>query len=140
MMAKVKGPKKNVGVNPPYPVKSTSPVSSDAAVEPVTAATVASALAPERTGTTQAEVSAPEAVKPTPTSTPTKTEMRKTVGRPEIVKAESRPNLVPINVQEDMRRLAYFFSERRGFEAGHESEDWFKAEREIRERYHQQSA
>jgi hypothetical protein len=31
-------------------------------------------------------------------------------------------------------------AERRGFEPGHESEDWLAAEREVRQRYHQQSA
>jgi len=31
-------------------------------------------------------------------------------------------------------------SERRGFESGHEAEDWLAAEREIRQRYRQQSA
>jgi hypothetical protein len=31
-------------------------------------------------------------------------------------------------------------AERRGFEPGHEAEDWFAAEREVRQRYHQHSA
>jgi hypothetical protein len=31
-------------------------------------------------------------------------------------------------------------AERRGFEPGHESDDWFAAEQEIRQRYHQYSA
>jgi hypothetical protein len=31
-------------------------------------------------------------------------------------------------------------SERRGFEPGHEAEDWLAAESEIRHRYHQHSA
>ncbi len=60
--------------------------------------------------------------------------------KPSIVKNEARTNLVPINVEEEVRRLAYLLSERRGFEPGHESEDWLAAEREIRQRYHQQSA
>jgi hypothetical protein len=53
---------------------------------------------------------------------------------------DGRANLVPINVEDEVRRLAYLLSERRGFEPGHETEDWLSAEREIRERYHQQSA
>jgi hypothetical protein len=53
---------------------------------------------------------------------------------------DGRANLVPINVDDEIRRLAYLMSERRGFEPGHDAEDWLKAEREIRERYHQQSA
>jgi len=64
----------------------------------------------------------------------------KTVRKPEIVKTEARPNLVPINLENEIRRLAYLLSERRGFEPGHEAEDWLTAEREVRQRYHQQSA
>jgi hypothetical protein len=47
---------------------------------------------------------------------------------------------VPINLEDEVRRLAYLLSERRGFEPGHETEDWLTAEREVRQRYHQQSA
>lgn len=68
------------------------------------------------------------------------TETRKSGRKPEIVKSEARANLVPINVEEEVRRLAYLLSERRGFEPGHEAEDWLTAEREIRQRYRQQSA
>jgi hypothetical protein len=60
--------------------------------------------------------------------------------RPAIVKSDVRPNLVPINLEDEIRRLAYLLSERRGFEPGHETEDWLTAEREVRQRYHQQSA
>ena len=69
-----------------------------------------------------------------------KTEAKKTARRPEIVRTEPRANLVPINLDDEIRRLAYLLSERRGFEAGHETEDWVTAEREIRQRYHQHSA
>jgi len=69
-----------------------------------------------------------------------KTIRKKTTTKPEIVKTESRANLVPINVEEEIRRLAYLLSERRGFEPGHEAEDWFAAECEVRQRYHQHSA
>lgn len=67
---------------------------------------------------------------------PRKAEARK----PAIVRAESRANLVPINLEDEIRRLAYLLSERRGFIPGHETEDWLAAEREVRDRYHQQSA
>lgn len=74
----------------------------------------------------------------------TKTEKRvaaqRNARKPEIVKAESRSNLVPINLEDEIRRLAYLLSERRGFEPGHETDDWVSAEREIRQRYRQQSA
>ena len=69
-----------------------------------------------------------------------KPEVRPTTRKPEIVKSESRANLLPINLDEEVRRLAYLFSERRGFESGHETEDWLNAEREVRQRYQQHSA
>jgi len=69
-----------------------------------------------------------------------KTEPKKAARKPEIVRTEARPNLVPINLEDEIRRLAYLFSERRGFEAGHETEDWLAAEHEVRQRYHQLSA
>jgi len=69
-----------------------------------------------------------------------KAETRKPARKPEIVKNDVRANLVPINVEDEVRRLAYLLSERRGFEPGHEAEDWLAAEREIRQRYRQQSA
>jgi len=46
-------------------------------------------------------------------------------------------NLVPVNLDEEIRQLAYLFSERRGFVPGHETEDWLAAEHEVRARYHQ---
>jgi hypothetical protein len=47
-------------------------------------------------------------------------------------------NLVPINLEDEIRKAAYLISERRGFVAGYESEDWMAAEREVRQRYRQQ--
>jgi hypothetical protein len=60
--------------------------------------------------------------------------------KPAIVKNELRPNVVPINLEDEIRRLAYLLSERRGFEPGHEAEDWLSAEREVLQRYHQHTA
>jgi len=60
--------------------------------------------------------------------------------KPTIVRSESRATVVPINLEEEIRRLAYLLSERRGFEPGHETEDWLAAEHEILQRYHHQSA
>jgi Protein of unknown function (DUF2934) len=60
--------------------------------------------------------------------------------KPAIVRSDARPNVVPINLEDEIRRLAYLLSERRGFEPGHEAEDWLAAEREVLQRYHQQSA
>jgi Protein of unknown function (DUF2934) len=52
--------------------------------------------------------------------------------------AEAKTNVVPINLEEEIRRRAYELSEQRGFVPGHENEDWLNAEREITTRYHQQ--
>ncbi len=60
--------------------------------------------------------------------------------RPEVVKTEPRATLVPINLEDEIRRAAYLMAEKRGFEPGHETEDWIAAEREVRQRYHRQSA
>jgi Protein of unknown function (DUF2934) len=73
-------------------------------------------------------------------SEPKQTAPRKIARKPEIVKTEPRANLVPINLEDEIRRLAYLLSERRGFQPGHEAEDWIAAEREIHQRYHQHSA
>jgi hypothetical protein len=68
-----------------------------------------------------------------------KNTVRKSTRKPEIVKTDSRSNLIPINLEDEIRRLAYLLSERRGFVPGHETEDWLSAEHEVRERYHQQT-
>jgi Protein of unknown function (DUF2934) len=80
---------------------------------------------------TTAGKNAPETTQPEP---------KKASRKPTIVKTEARASIVPINVDEEIRRLAYLMSERRGFEPGHETEDWLAAEHEIRQRYRQQSA
>ncbi len=70
----------------------------------------------------------------------TQPEPKKPSRKPTIVKTEARASIVPINLDDEIRRLAYLLSERRGFEPGHETEDWLAAEHEIRQRYRQQSA
>ncbi len=57
--------------------------------------------------------------------------------------SEVRKNLVPINLDEEIRRRAYELWEQRGYESGHEDEHWRLAETEILSRYterHQHSA
>jgi hypothetical protein len=78
------------------------------------------------------------AEKSTPEITPT--EPKTSSRRPTIVKTDTRASVVPINVDEEIRRLAYLISERRGFEPGHETEDWLAAENEVRQRYRQQQS
>lgn len=49
-----------------------------------------------------------------------------------------RKNLVPINLEDEIRRRAYEIYVERGSTPGSESEDWFAAEREIVARYKQE--
>lgn len=58
----------------------------------------------------------------------------------EVLKNDSRKNLVPINLDDEIRRRAYELYQHRGSGSGSEADDWLTAEREIRQRYHQQSA
>src|SRR5689334_6182670 len=107
-----------------------------------------SIMAKPRSPKKQNGVAAATAVQTAPAATPTvETAPIESVAeptmapkKPTIVRSEPRANLVPINVDEEIRRLAYLLSERRGFEPGRETEDWLTAEREVRQRYHQQSA
>ncbi len=90
-------------------------------------------------GTTPAEVAAAEVRTAAP-------EPRKL----EVVKSEPRKNgaapnqasanLVPINLEDEIRRRAYELYQQRGATSGGEAEDWLTAEREVRQRYRQQSA
>ena len=57
-----------------------------------------------------------------------------------VVRTDSRATIMPINMEEEIRRRAYELSERRGFTSGHETEDWLMAESEVMQRYHQHSA
>jgi hypothetical protein len=87
-----------------------------------------------------AAVAAPSSTLPTNTTETAPVEPTKSLRKPAIVRTDARANLVPINLDDEIRRLAYLLSERRGFEPGHESEDWLTAEHEVRQRYRQQSA
>ncbi len=127
-MAKPKAPKKNVGGQGIVPAAITP--------TPVPTELAASATAP----VPPTQASKPETRQTEQKTEPRKAEPKRVNGKPEIIKTESRSNLVPINMDEEIRRLAYLLSERRGFEPGHEAEDWLAAETEIRQRYHQQSA
>jgi hypothetical protein len=53
---------------------------------------------------------------------------------------EPRKNVVPINLDDEIRRRAYELYQQRGTASGSEAEDWMTAEREVLQRYHQQSA
>ena len=123
-MAKPKSPntKKSAALNPPISTSSPSLPTNGGA---------AAAAAPAMEANTAPAQSATTASKAAP---------RKTARKPELVKPEARANLVPISLEEEIRQLAYLFAERRGFQSGHETEDWLAAEAEVRQRYHQQRA
>jgi hypothetical protein len=57
----------------------------------------------------------------------------------EVVKTEPR-RVVPINVEDEIRRRAYELYQQRGAKPGSEREDWLAAEREVKQRYHQQQS
>ncbi|MFZ0318514.1 MAG: DUF2934 domain-containing protein [Candidatus Sulfotelmatobacter sp.] len=80
-----------------------------------------------------AAVSAPSDVKPESQAVP---ETRKF----EIRKTEPRKNVVPINLEDEIRRRAYELYQQREPGAGSDAEDWLTAEREVMQRYHQRSA
>jgi len=58
----------------------------------------------------------------------------------EVVKSDVRKNLVPINLDDEIRKRAFELYQQRGAGGGSEAEDWLRAEREVRQRYRQQSA
>lgn len=58
---------------------------------------------------------------------------------PQLV-TDTRKNVVPINLEDEIRRRAYEIYLERGSGSGNESEDWLTAEREVRSRYQAQSA
>ena len=132
-MARPKFPKGSNDAKPTIPANSSLPLSD-------------TRMSDTRTSDTRSDSSNSSSVglaEAPPLSTATETrkpEARKPARKPEVVKTEARANLVPINLEDEIRRLAYLLSERRGFEPGHEAEDWIAAEREIRQRYRQQSA
>ena len=115
-MAKPRTPKKNTEVSP--------------AISPATSAPIANPNVPT------VEAASPLLASPQTA----KAETKKATRKPEIVRTDSRATLVPINLDEEIRRLAYLYSERRGFQPGHETEDWLTAEHEVLQRYHQHSA
>jgi Protein of unknown function (DUF2934) len=57
----------------------------------------------------------------------------------EVVKTEPR-RVVPINIEDEIRRRAYELYQQRGGAHGNEAEDWLAAEREVRQRYKQQQS
>jgi DUF2934 family protein len=57
----------------------------------------------------------------------------------EVMKTDPRGSVVPINLEDEIRRRAYELSQHRGFASGRETEDWLRAENEVLQRYSQPS-
>jgi Protein of unknown function (DUF2934) len=84
-------------------------------------------------GTTAAEAAAEVKVAPEPWKMGVvKNEPRKN--------AAPAVNLLPINLEDEIRRRAYELYQQRGTASGSEAGDWLNAEREIKQRYRKQSA
>jgi|ERR1700683_1706217 len=115
----------------------TSPASSPTVSAPAVQTPVVQA--PDLKEKAQEKV---QAVAPTPAPVAMKPET-KTAPEPrkklEVVKTEPR-RVVPINVEEEIRRRAYELYQQRGAKPGGEREDWLAAEREVRQRYQQQQS
>jgi hypothetical protein len=58
----------------------------------------------------------------------------------EVRKPDIRKNVVPINLEDEIRRRAYELYQQRGPGVGSEADDWFTAEHEVMQRYRQHSA
>jgi hypothetical protein len=59
----------------------------------------------------------------------------------EMVKTEPRKNVVvPIKLEDEIRRRAYELYVQRGNAPGSAAEDWLTAEREVRQRYQKQQS
>ncbi|HEX3320509.1 MAG TPA: DUF2934 domain-containing protein [Terriglobales bacterium] len=65
---------------------------------------------------------------------------RKRVSKTAEPTVETKSNVFPINLDEEIRKRAFELYEQRGSVAGYENEDWLTAEREVLARYRQQSA
>jgi hypothetical protein len=83
-----------------------------------------------------AAAGASSAATPVMSSTASAPETRKF----EVHKSEPRRNVVPINVEDEIRRRAYELFLQRGQGPGNEADDWLAAEREVMQRYRQQRA
>lgn len=86
----------------------------------------------------KAPVTIPEVSAPETASVPVKAEPRPVEVKSESMRkpsAEPRRVVIPINLEEEIRRRAYQLYEERGCTPGHENDDWLVAEREVLTRY-----
>lgn len=66
------------------------------------------------------------------TSTTGNKPAKKTPARKTKIQQNGQPEPRPQDLQERIAKRAYELAERRGFAPGHEAEDWYQAEEEIR--------
>jgi hypothetical protein len=147
-----RSPKSKAAVETPAPNSTVAPVTAQ--VKPSVQVAAADSQPESRS---QSAVGKTPAAKPEMTSKPQTASKTEVTSRPEaskpeasqsastgkifgVRKAEARQNVVPINIEDEIRRRAYELSQQRDPHSGSEAEDWFKAEREIMQRYQQQSA
>jgi hypothetical protein len=143
----------HLGVCKEYPImaktktpRTTSPRTKKNVAElPVTPVVTASETsAPEvRNETAARSEMKPQEVRPTVQApvAEVKAEIKAVETRePRKTFAEARHMVVPINLEEEIRRRAYQLYEERGCTPGHENDDWLVAEREILTRYTTQRA
>src|SRR6202030_880642 len=77
------------------------------------------------------------AAEPTPAEVKPEAKITPEPRKLEVVKTEPR-RVVPINLEDEIRRRAYELYQQRGGAPGSEAQDWLAAEREVRQRYKQQ--
>ncbi len=75
-----------------------------------------------------------------PRSNGGKTRAKQTSATDLQLASDSKQNVIPINLEEEIRLRAYELYEQRGCEPGREHEDWLVAERELLSRYSQQQS
>jgi hypothetical protein len=122
--------------------KTQDNLPNPASIPDVSAAPVTEAASTEVKPEAPAALAVKSATGPqtTPASKPETRPEATTTKMFEVRKPDIRKNVVPINLEDEIRRRAYELYQLRGPGAGNEADDWFKAEREVMQRYRQQSA
>ena len=113
--------------------KTQAEVSTPAGIPDVNAAPVTQLSTTEVKPEASAIAAAIKPTRPSEAVSETKSETK-------MFEVRKAKNVVPINLEDEIRRRAYELYQQRQPGAGSEADDWFAAEREVMQRYHQQSA
>jgi hypothetical protein len=121
--------------------KTQDNLPNPASIPEVSAAPVTEAASTEVKPEAPSALAAKSAAGPetTPGSKP-ETRPEATTKMFEVRKPDIRKNVVPINLEDEIRRRAYELYQQRGPGLSNEADDWFTAEREVMQRYRQHSA